>query len=129
MAIVDDFSRRWTDIIWSSNQKVRDTMKPNQASRIYYTILSIYVIWSIISATVFLSFGDAPRLMVTVIANLNNVALGLTAFHVLWLNKHFLPKQLQPKWLNQVGIISCGVFYLGMAYLVFHVKILPLIIE
>ncbi len=29
--------------------------------------------------------------MVTVIANLNNVALGLTSFHVLWINTRFLP--------------------------------------
>lgn len=127
MAIVDDFSRRWTDIIWSSNKKVRDTLKPNQANRIYYSILALYVLWSFISATIFLRFGDAPQLMVTVIANLNNVALGATAFHVLWLNRNLLPKPLQPKWYNQFGIISCGVFYLGIAALVFHVKIVPLL--
>jgi len=127
MAIIDDFSRRWTDIIWSSNQKVRKRMQPHQASRIYYTILTCYVLWSFIAATIFLSFGNAPTLMVTVIANLNNVALGLTAFHVLWLNRNLLPAPLRPKWFNQIGIGSCGVFYFGMAALVFYIKIVPLL--
>jgi hypothetical protein len=127
MAIVDDFARRWTDIIWSSNQRVRDKMQPHHASRIYYIILGCYVMWSFLAATIFLMFGNAPTLMVMVIANLNNVALGATAFHVLWINRNFLPKPLRPRWFNQIGIASCGVFYLGMAALVFFAKIWPML--
>lgn len=127
VSIVDDFARRWTDILWSANQRIRDRMQPHQAHRIYYMILVGYVVWSFIAATIFLTFGNAPTLMVTVIANLNNVALGLTAFHVLWLNRNFLPKPLRPRWYNQVGIACCGIFYFGMALLVFWVKIVPLI--
>jgi len=126
MSIVDDFARRWTDIIWSSNTKIRERLEPHQASRIYYVILACYVTWSFISATIFLMFGDAPRLMVLVIANLNNVALGATSFHVLWINRTLLPKPLRPRWYNQLGIAACGVFYLGMAALVFCAKIIPL---
>ncbi len=129
MSIVDDFARRWTDIVWSSNQRVRDHMKPQHASRIYYLILGCYVLWSFTAATIFLMFGNAPTLMVTVIANLNNVALGVTAFHVLWLNRNFLPEPLKPRWWNQAGIACCGVFYFGMAVLVFWVKILPLLMS
>ncbi len=127
MSIVDDFSRRWTDIIWSSNQAIRDRLEPHQVGRIYYLILACYVGWSFMSATIFLMFGDAPKLMVLVIANFNNVALGVTAFHVLWLNLRLLPKPLRPRWYNQLGIIGCGLFYCGMAALVFRVTILPLI--
>ncbi|MDA1232239.1 MAG: Nramp family divalent metal transporter [Planctomycetota bacterium] len=127
MSIVDDVARRWTDIIWSSNEKIRNGLKPNHASRIYYSILACYVVWSFVSATIFLTFGDAPKLMVLVIANLNNVALGATAFHVLYINRTFLPPPLRPRWYNQLGIMACGVFYCGMALLVFCAKILPLI--
>ena len=127
ISIVDDFARRWTDIIWSANQRVRETMQPHQANRIYYFILACYVLWSFVAATIFLRYGNAPTLMVLVIANLNNVALGLTAFHILWLNRNFLPKPLQPKWYNQVGIACCGVFYFGLSVLVFCAKILPLV--
>ena len=125
MAIIDGFARRWTDIVWSSNQKVRDQMRPHQASRIYYLILGAYVLWTFVAASIFLMFGNAPTLMVTVIANLNNVALGLTSFHILWLNRNFLPEPLRPKWFHQIGILCCGVFYFGMAGLVFYVKIIP----
>ena len=126
MSIVDDFSRRWTDIIWSGNKRVRERFNTHQASRIYYTILTCYVIWSFISASIFLTFGNAPALMVLVIANLNNVALGVTAFQVWWINIRMLPPELRPRWYNQLGILSCGFMYCGLAALVFFVKIVPL---
>ncbi|MFP6765330.1 MAG: Nramp family divalent metal transporter, partial [Planctomycetaceae bacterium] len=102
MAIVEDFSRRWTDIIWSGNRQVRDKMAPDRVKYIYYAILGSYVLWSFIAATIFLNFGNAPTVMVTVIANLNNIALGLTAFHVLWINRTLLPVELRPKWYSQL---------------------------
>ena len=106
---------------------LRQGMKPNQVRQIYYGLLFAYVFWSFISATIFLQFGDAPKLMVTVIANLNNVAIGVTAFQVLYINRKFLPQPLKPRWYSQVGIACCGIFYLGLALLVFYVKVLPLI--
>lgn len=127
-SLVDDFARRWTDIIWSSNSRIRDRMKPEQAHRLYYILLSVYVVWSFIAATIFLMFGDAPKLMVTVIANLNNVALSFTAFHLLWINRTLLPAPLRPRWYSQLGLACCGLFYFGMAWLVVQAKIIPLIL-
>src|SRR5262249_54447911 len=46
MSIVDDFSRRWTDILWSGSRWVREGLSGSQVRRIYYTILSLYVTWS-----------------------------------------------------------------------------------
>ena len=65
--------------------------------------------------------------MVLVIANLNNLGLGVTAFLVLRNNLVYLPKQLRPNWIHCAGVLGCGVFYLGMAALVFYVKQLPLL--
>lgn len=127
MSIVEDFARRWTDIIWSGNRRVRENMKSHQVKYIFYSIVGFYVVWSFASATVFLTFGDAPKLMVTFVANFNNIALGLTSFHVLYINRTLLPKALQPKWYSQLGIVCCGLFYFGLASLVFYVKVIPLI--
>jgi hypothetical protein len=127
MAIVEDFSRRWTDIIWSGNQRVRNKMSSDKVKYIYYGILGIYVLWSFIAATIFLNFGNAPTVMVIVIANLNNIALGVTAFHILWINRNFLPNELRPKWYNQLGIGLCGIFYFGLAVLVFVAKVVPML--
>lgn len=127
MSILDDFVRRWTDILWSGNATIRGRMKSHQIGNLYYSLLAMYVLWSFVSAWIFLQFGNAPALMVTVIANLNNVALGVTSFHVLWINRNFLPPELRPRWYSQLGIACCGIFYLGLALLVFVAKVVPLI--
>ena len=39
---------------------------------------------------------------------------------------HFLPNELRPKWYNQLGIGLCGIFYFGLAVLVFVAKVVPM---
>jgi hypothetical protein len=124
MSIIDDFSRRWTDILWSGNRRIRETMSGNQAKRIYYAILGCYVLWSAVCAYLFSTYGT-PKLMTIVIANLNNLAIGATAFHLLWINCRLLPAELRPHWLPRLGVMLCGVFYLGLAGLVFFHKQWP----
>ena len=128
MSILEDICRRWTDIFWSGSQRVRETMKGGDVKRIYYTIMIVYVFWTFICATLFLFFSK-PKVMVLVIANLNNVGLGFTAFFLLWVNLRFLPKPLRPGWLNRIGMLACGLFYLGLAGLVFYQKQLPIFYE
>ena len=127
MSIVEDVCRKWTDIFWSGSGRVRKSMKPHQVKRIYYSILAFYVFWSFTCAWLFLTFGE-PKLMVLVIANFNNLALGLTAIMILWTNLRFIPKQLRPRWFNRIGVICCAIFYLGLAGLVFVEKQLPQLI-
>jgi hypothetical protein len=67
--------------------------------------------------------------MTLVIANLNNLAIGLTAFHLFWINCKFLPEGVRPRWYHRAGLIACGIFYLGMALIVFATKQLPLVRE
>jgi hypothetical protein len=128
MSIVDDFSRRWTDAIWSSNERIQRTMKPHQVSRIYYKILTLYVIWSFICAALFSQFGT-PKLMTIVIANLNNLAIGITAFVVIAMNRRLLPPALRPRWYQTFGMLLCGLFYLGLSALVFFNEQLPFLIN
>ena len=126
MSIVDDFARRWTDILWSGSPKVRQRLRTNQVHYLYYAILAFYVVWTFVVATLFLTVGNAPEVMVTVIANLNNVALAFTAFHILWINCRLLPEPLRPKWYQRIGLASCGLFYSALAILVFWAKLLPM---
>ncbi|WP_165235664.1 Nramp family divalent metal transporter [Aquisphaera insulae] len=122
MSIVDDFSRRWTDAIWSASRRVRATMEPHQVKFIYYSILGSYVLWSFACAYY---FSNAPRLMTDFIANFNNLAIGVTSFQLLWINLRLLPPELRPRWYHVAGVLGCGVFYLGLAALVFVFKIWP----
>jgi hypothetical protein len=100
MSIVDDFSRRWTDILWSGSRRVRSRLSGNAVKHIYYAILSVYVIWTFLCAYLFSTYGT-PKLMTLVIANLNNLAIGLTAFHLLWINCKFLPEGVRPRWYHR----------------------------
>ncbi len=125
MAIVDDFSRRWTDAIWTANRRVRDSMQSHQVKWIYYSILGMYVVWSFVCVYLFRS---SPQLMTDIISNLNNVALGATSFQLLWVNHTLLPRALRPRWYHTAGVTACGLFYLGVATLVFVYKIWPEIV-
>ena len=67
--------------------------------------------------------------MVLIVANLNTVGIGFTAFLILRMNCRLLPAQLRPRWYHRAGMIGCGVFYLGMATVVFFQTQMPLIRE
>lgn len=124
MSIVEDVSRRWTDIIWTANRRVRETMHGGQAKYIYYSILFTYVVWTFIVAALF-AWQGTPKLMVEVIANLNNLAIGVTSFHVLWVNRTLLPGPLRPRWYQQTGVALCGIFYVSLFLLVLVCKLGP----
>jgi hypothetical protein len=126
MSIVDDFSRRWTDVLWSSNRFVRDSMSTHQVKYIYYTLLGLYVTWTLVGAWLFSMYGT-PKLMTLIIANLNNVAIGVTAFHILYVNCRFLPREIRPSLLQRTALVLCGIFYLGMTWLVFITKQWPML--
>jgi hypothetical protein len=125
MSIVDDFSRRWTDAIWTAVPVVRKTFRANQVQWIYYGILSLYVLWSFVFAYAL----STPRLMTLILANLNNVAIGLTSLQLLWINLTLLPRELRPRWHHVCGLLGCAVFYLGFAGLVFYEKQWPALYE
>lgn len=126
MSIVEDFSRRWTDIIWSANRRVRESWRDDRVHVIYYSILGCYVLWTFIAAYLFSLYGT-PKLMTLIIANLNNLAIGITSFQLLWINRTLLPPELQPRWYHQLGVFCCGLFYLGLAALVFMTKQWPVL--
>jgi len=126
MSVVDEVSRRWTDVIWSANARVRDGLEHGQVRIIYYTILTLYVAWCVASLYLFSTYGT-PKLMTMVIANIGNVSIGFTAFQILHVNRRLLPPPLRPRWYHQLGLVACGTFYLGIAALVFAEKQWPMI--
>lgn len=123
MSVVEDFSRRWTDVIWSGSRYARENMRSDQVKYIYYALLFSYVAWTVVLQYLFNTYGS-PKLMTSIIANFNNLAIGATAFLLLWVNVTLLPKELRPRWYHRVGMVCCGFFYVGLATLVFC-KVFP----
>ncbi len=128
MSAVDDFSRRWTDAIWSASARIRARLHGDQVKLIYYVLLATYVAWSLFALWLFSTYGT-PKLMTLIIANLNNLILGVTAFFVLRINLRFLAPPLRPRWHHKLGMIACGTFYLGLSALVFYEKQLPILLQ
>jgi hypothetical protein len=124
LSIVDDMCRRWTDILWSGSRTVRRRLESHQVKWIYYGILASYVLWSLAILFVFDQLYN-PKGMVLVISNLNNLTLGLTSFHLLYINLRFLPREVRPRWYQSAGLAACGTFNLALMALVFFAKVLP----
>jgi hypothetical protein len=126
MSVVDEVSRRWTDVLWSASSRVRRSLGKGQVKSIYYSILTVYVLWCVTSMYLFARFGT-PKLMTMIIANLGNLAIGFSSFQLLHVNRRLLPPALRPRWYHQLGLLGCGVFYMGMAFLVFAEKQWPVL--
>lgn len=128
MSVVDEVGRRWTDTIWSASPRLRERMGRGEVRRIYYTIVGAYTGWCVLSMFLFTRYGT-PKLMTLIIANLGNLAMGITSFLILHINRTLLPAPLRPRWWQQAGLAACGVFYLGLSVLVFVAKQWPALRE
>ncbi|MBI3465272.1 MAG: Nramp family divalent metal transporter [Planctomycetes bacterium] len=109
----DQIARRWTDIIWATNPRVQ-RLGGNQVKYIYYGILSTYGVWG---AIVILA-RFSPLLIATVGAGLQNVAIGVASLHTLYVNRTLLPRELRPGWFMQLGLVFCGIVFLGISVIV-----------
>jgi hypothetical protein len=108
----DQLARRWTEIIWASNPQAQ-RLHGNQVKYVYYGILLIYAVWGFI---VLLLFN--PQIILKIGGTLMNVAMGFSALHTLYVNRTLLPRELQPNWFMQAGVLFCGVFFLGLTVVV-----------
>jgi hypothetical protein len=109
----DMISRRWTDIIWTSNSRAQ-RLSGDRVRWIYYGILTLYGMWGLVALTIF-----DPLEIAKVAGVLMNIALGWSALHAVYVNRMFLPRELQSNIFMQLGTIACGIFFLGISVIVF----------
>jgi len=108
----DLIARLWTDLIWIGSAKVKD--RPGHSVlRVYYGILAIYCVWGLVALTVM-----SPLQIAIVGPVLGNVALGFSAFHTLAVNRRLLPEALRPNLFMQLGLVACGVFFIGITAII-----------
>jgi hypothetical protein len=43
---------------------------------------------------------------------LQNISLGVSALLSLHVTRTLMPRELHPHWLQQVGVVLCGVFFI-----------------
>lgn len=103
----DQIARRWTDMLWNASPRVR---RFGEVRVIYYGILAAYAVGGLVILIRF------PAVEIARIATvLQNIALGSTAWLSLYVNRKLLPKEIQPGWFHQIGIVLCGVFFLSIS--------------
>jgi len=108
----DQIARRWTDILWVTSAKTR-SMEGHQVKYLYYGILFLYGIWGLFALWIF-----NPLQMAKVGSVLQNVALGATALHTLYVNRTLLPRELQGNWFKRAGVLACAIYFLGITLVV-----------
>jgi hypothetical protein len=106
---MDGIIRRWTDVIWTGFKPLQK-LGGNQVKYVYYSIMVAYGLWGLVA------LWKAPDPLVLVIAStvFMNLALGFASFHTLWVNTTLLPRELRPNWLMRIGLVACGIFFLGI---------------
>jgi hypothetical protein len=110
----DQLARRWTDMIWTvKSQGGRSGLR--DVRYVYYGILAGYCLCGLIILWFF------PTLAIAKISTvLQNVALGVVALLSLYVNRVLMPKEIRPSWFLQLGVIACGVFFLGVSVAVLY---------
>ena len=112
ISVGDQIARRWTDIVWTASSRIK-RMGGNHVKYVYYSILGMYAVWGLFV------LWRLPALDIAKIgAVLGNFALGFSALHALYANRVLLPKELQPNWFLQIGVLCCGIFFIGISLIV-----------
>ena len=113
VSVNDQISRRWTDIIWTASERAK-RLKGNQVKYIYYSIMSLYLVWGLVMLTLF-----DPLDLAKFGAVIGTIALGSTSLLALYANRTLLPKEVRPGWFLQLGVVCCGIFFLSLSIVVF----------
>jgi hypothetical protein len=120
---VDGVPRRYTDIIWTGFASARK-MEEHNAKWIYYPILVIYILWGVIAL-----YLAKPFFMILVSATVGGYLLVITSLHTLYVNRKFLPKEIQPSIWRQIGLVACAGFYSTFGTLTVIHNVIPKLVS
>ncbi len=109
VSVCDQIARRWTDMIWTASPRVK-RLGQGEVRYLYYGILLGYGVWGLVVLWLL------PALQIAKIgAVLGNVALGVSSFQALYVNRRLLPPSLRPALWMQLGVAFCGIFFMGIS--------------
>lgn len=113
ISVSDQIARRWTDILWTTTKWARRFAGP-KVKYLYYGILAIFCVWGMFALWLF-----DPLQILKISTVLQNVGLGFSALHTLYVTRALMPRELRPGLILQMGVIACGAFFLGISAIVF----------
>lgn len=87
-------------------------MEPHSVYKIYYLFVGTYVVWSCIAIQL-----AQPLTMIIIAANIGGFLLVLTSLHTWWVNRRFLPREIQAGPAKQATLFLCAGWYILMTLL------------
>ena len=115
---VDGVPRGFTDIIWTGVKRARN-LGEHSAKWIYYPILGIYITWGIIAM-----YLAKPFFMIMVSATIGGYLLVFSSLHTLYVNRKFLPPEIQAPLWKQIGLVLCAGYYSIFGTITVYQKVL-----
>ena len=105
----DGIIRRWVDAFWTASARLRK-LDPKAIKQVYFGVVVVYMAFGL----TMLSFAQ-PQTLLLIATTIYNFALGLSCWHVLWVNVAIMPKPLRPGWPIRAALFCAGSFYLLVA--------------
>lgn len=106
LGITDAFVRMVTDIVWSSSSRFR-ALRSGDIRLVYYGVFFLFILHGVL----ILLIDVKPLFLILIGANIAGLNLAILGLHTLYVNRKFLPLELQPPLWRQIVILFGVAFY------------------
>jgi hypothetical protein len=103
--IMDLFPRTVTDILWTSNPRVR-AWAGGDVRKVYYGSLIIFIIWGCIAINL-----AQPFILIILGAFMAGLEMSIYGVHLFIVNRKFLPKEIQAPMWRQLALLAFSAFF------------------
>jgi hypothetical protein len=105
LGIMDLLPRTVTDILWTSNARVRRWAN-GDVRKVYYSTLMIFVVWGCIAINL-----AQPFILILLSAFVAGLMMSIYGVQVWYVNRKFLPREVQaPLWRQAVLLLFSAFF-------------------
>ena len=105
LGIMDFIPRTITDILWTSNPRVRN-WAGGDVRKVYYTTLVVFVVWGCIAINL-----AQPFILILLGAFIAGFIMTIASIHVWYLNRKYLPREIQAPLWSQVMLWAMSLFF------------------
>ncbi len=102
---MEGMTRAITDILWTSNERLR-SWRGGDVRLVYYSVLAVIVVWGVIALRL-----AQPIVLLQLGANVAGIVFIIASLHILYVNTTLLPKELQPPLWRRLCLVAVAVFY------------------
>ena len=102
---IEGMTRAITDILWTSNKRIR-AWRGGDVRVVYYCVLIAIVVWGVIALRL-----AQPIVLLQVGANMAAIVLIIASMHILYVNTKLLPKELRPSIWRRAALVGVALFY------------------